>query len=388
MSKFLIPSDVANCVSTLISKNNLWANKSVYLFLISNETAGCFKDKIKSEKYKKLFNQAEEDAAALPTCVKSIQTKIFTTEYAGHAKELAEAVTAEIVGLKEPDTEYVLATAGGDGTSLEVQTTLFKAAQMIPQKRDVIMNRLTILRLPLGTGNDGTDGHSVEELISLLKSPLHFENERAIRVYPEGHPTIEQIAASGYNPAHYCDNPDFTAPWYAFNVAGMGLDAYICYMTNTIKKKIPGNFYHVAVDLSGLVYDKKFEPGDGVFEYFDKDGTKTLEIKTQIEIFNMAPTGHRYYGGGHLILPDDNNTCITYKLPLHRLITQNKYFVDGRHINRPDLAKLYSAEKVRIHYDKPVLIQCDGEVALVCKEHFPLIMEKTEPCLRVIKADI
>lgn len=385
MTKYLVPSDVANSISALISRNPLWANKVVYLFLISNETAGCFKDKKKALKYKKLFSQAEQEMCKIPSCVKSIQTKLFSTKYAGHAKELAQAITAEIIGLKEKNAEYILATAGGDGTSLEVQTTLFKAAQSNPLKRDVIMNKLTILRLPLGTGNDGTDGHTVEQTIDLLKSPLHFENARAIKVYPEGNPTPEQIAASGKKPEHYCDDPEFTAPWYAFNVAGMGLDAYVCYMTNYIKKHIPGNFYHLAVDLSGLVYDRKFEPGTGVFEYYDEKGRMTLKTTTQIEIFNMAPSGHRYYGGGHLILPDDNNTCLTYKISLPRLIVENKHFVDGSHINRPDLAKLYSAEKVRIFYDKPILIQCDGETALVCKEHFPLVMEKTSPCLRIIK---
>ncbi len=384
MSKYLIPSDIANCISTLISKNQLWAGKSVYLFLISNETAGCFKDKKKSQKYKKVFNEAQIEAEKKPTCVKSIQTKIFTTEYAGHAKELALAVTAEIIGLKEQNAEYVLATAGGDGTSLEVQTALFNAAQTVPQKREVIMNQLAILRLPLGTGNDGTDGHTVEELIDLLKSPIHFTNAKAIRVYPEGNPTPEQIAATGRNPNDFCDS-EYKAPWYAFNVAGMGLDAYVCYMTNLIKKKVPGNFYHIAVDLSGLVYDKKFEPGTGTFEYYDEVGTKIYETTTQIEMFNMGPTGHRMYGGGHKILPDDNNTCLTYKISLFGLITQNKHFVDGSHKDMPKLAKLLSAEKVRIHYDKPVVIECDGEVVLLCKEHFPIVMEKTEPCLRIIQ---
>lgn len=383
MSNLLKPTDVANCVTALVSRNKLWAGKNVHLFLISNETAGCFKDKKKSEKYKKLFNQAEKEAQNAQGCVKSITTKLFTTEYAGHAKDLALAITAELIALKEEDSEYILATAGGDGTSLEVQTTLFNAAKEVPQKREVIMNKITILRLPLGTGNDGTDGHSVEELIELLKGPLQFTNSCAIQVYPEKEPTPEQIAASGKDPDKYCDS-EYKAPWLAFNMAGMGLDGYICHMTNVIKKKFPGNFYHAVIDLCGLVYDKKFKPGTGIFEYFDENGTKIKEVTSQIEMFDMGPTGYRVVGGGHKMLPDENNTCLTHKLNLLNLITQNKHYVDGTHAGTW-LATMVKCDKVRITYDQPVLIQCDGEVTLLCKDHFPIIMEKTEPCLRVLK---
>lgn len=382
MSNYLIPSDIAECISTLISKNNLWAGKNVHLFLISNETAGCFKDKIKSEKYKKLFNQATQEAKSIQSCVKSIETKVFSTEYAGHAKDLAQAITAEIIALKEDDAEYVLAIAGGDGTSLEVQTTLYKAAQEVEKKREVIMNKITILRLPLGTGNDGTDGHTVEETIDLLKSQLKFENAQAIKVYPEGNPTPEQIAATGKNPEDYCGK-DYVAPWYAFNIASMGIDAYVCHMTNVIKKKFPGNFYHAVIDLCGLVYDKKFKPGNGVFEYFDEQGNKFKEISTQIEMFTMGPNGHRQYGGGHKILPNDNNTCLTYKLSLLSLMINNKHYADGTHAGTK-LSYLNKADKVRISYDQPVVIQCDGETILLCKEHFPIVMEKTPPCLRIL----
>lgn len=383
MSELLKPTDVANCVSALISKNKLWAGKNVYLFLISNETAGCFKDRKKSEKYKKLFNNAEKEAQNKTSCVKSISTKIFSTEYAGHAKDLALAITAELIASKQKDDEYVLAIAGGDGTSLEVQTTLYNAAQEVPQKREVIMNQITILRLPLGTGNDGTDGHSVEELIDLLKGPLQFTNSCAIQVYPEGNPTPEQIAASGKIPEHYCDT-EYKAPWLAFNMAGMGIDAYICHMTNVIKKKFPGNFYHAVIDLCGLVYDKKFTPGTGIFEYFDENGTKIKEITSKIEMFDMGVSGYRVEGGGHKILPDENNTCLTHKLNIFQLMTNNKHYVDGTHAGTW-LATMLKADKVRITYDQPVLIQCDGEVVLLCKEHFPIIMEKTKPCLRVLK---
>lgn len=383
MGNLLTPIDIANCVTALVSRNKLWADKDVYLFLICNETAGCFKDRKKSEKYKKSFNNAEKEVASLPSYVNSIQTKVFSTEYAGHAKELALAITAELIALKQPGAEYILATAGGDGTCLEVQTTLFKAAQEVPQKAQVIKNQITMLRLPLGTGNDGTDGHTVDETIALLRGPLMFANARALKIWPEGNPTPEQIAASGKDPDKYCDS-EYKAPWYCFNMAGIGIDAFICHMTNVLKKKIPGNFYGKIVSLCGAVYDKAFPPGTGTFEYFDENGMKIKEITTQIELFDMGPTGNRTLGGGLRMLPDDHNCCLTYKMSLPALVVNNKKYADGSHLGSK-IADFEKAEKVRISYDKSILLQWDGEIALLCKEHFPLVMEKTEPCLRVLK---
>lgn len=383
MSHLLTPVDISNCITALIARNKLWAEKDVYIYLICNQTAGCFKDRKKSQKFKKVFNTAEQEISSLPTYVKSIETKVFSTEYAGHARDLAMAITSELVALKNPDAEYIIATAGGDGTCLEVQTSLFTAAQEVPQKAKIIMKQITMLRLPLGTGNDGTDGHSVEETIALLRGPLVFDSVCALKITPEGNPTPAQIAATGKDPEKYCDT-EYKAPWYCFNMAGIGIDAFIAYMTNVLKKKIPGNFYNKIISLCGIVYDKAFPPGTGLFEFFDKEGNKIKEIKTQIELYDMGPTGNRTLGGGIQMLPDENNCCLTYKMSLLSLILNNNKYSDGSHLGTK-LATFVSAHKVRITYDKPVLLQWDGEVFLLCKEHFPLVMEKTEPCLRVLR---
>ena len=36
-------------------------------------------------------------------------------------------------------------------------------------------------------------------------------------------------------------------------------------------------------------------------------------------------------------------------------------------------------------YDKSILMQCDGETVMLTPAHFPLIIELTDPCLRVLK---
>ncbi len=385
MDLILTPQDIAECISALIARNKLWSSKRVYLYFIANKTAGCFTKPAKAEHLKKYFSSVISEISEQPQCVESISYKIFSTEYAGHAKDLTKSVVAQLIASDDPDCENLIVTAGGDGTSLEVQTTLFKEAMQGPKHHDAIMNHITILRLPLGTGNDGTDGHKIEETIELLKGGLVFANDRAVRIYPEKEPDVADIIASsnGKDPVKYGD-PDFKSPWYAFNIASIGLDAYVVYMTNTVKKKLPGNFYHLCVPLSGLVYDKHFPLGNAKIEMFSEGGDKTNELSAKITLMAFGASGNRVYGGGHKILPDSNNLCVAPKVTLWTLITQNHRFVDGT-FKETDIASLHTVEKVRISYDKPILMQCDGETAMLSPAHFPLIIELTEPCLRVLK---
>ena len=384
MSSNLTPQDVAECICALIARNKLWAGKKVYAYFIVNKTAGCFTNPHKSEGYKKLYKKTLEECLSQQQCAASISYKIFSTEYAGHAKDLTRSVVAQLIASEEADSESLIISAGGDGTSLEVQTALYKCAMEGPLQHNAITSKLTILRLPLGTGNDGTDGHTVEENIELLKSGLVFSNAKAIRVYPEKEPSETDILADGKKPSKYQEEENLKSPWYAFNIASIGLDAYVVYMTNTVKKKLPGNFYHLCVPLSGFVYDKDFPTGTAVIELFDSDGNKTDEVKTPITLMAFGASGYRVYGGGHKILPNEHNLCITPKVSLLTLILENHRFVDGSFVGTK-FASLHTAEKIKINYDKPILMQCDGETIMLSSAHFPLIMERTEPCLRVLK---
>ena len=383
MDSNLTPQDIAECISALVARNKLWNNKKVYLYFIANKTAGCFTNSRKSEHLKKYFSSALSEVKALPECAASVSYKIFSTEYAGHAKDLTQSVVSQLIATDEPDAESLIVTAGGDGTSLEVQSALFKEAMQGPKHNDAIMNHITILRLPLGTGNDGTDGHSISETIELLKGGLVFANDRAVRIYPENEPSEEAVRACGKEPSKYCDE-NFRAPWYAFNIASMGLDAYVVYMTNTMKKKLPGNFYHFCVPLSGLVYDKDFPTGTAKIELFENKETKSGEISVPLMLMAFGASGNRVYGGGHKVLPDSNNLCVAPKISLWTLLKENHRFVDGSFKGTP-LATLHTVEKIRVSYDKPVLLQCDGETVMLSPAHFPIIIELTEPCLRVLK---
>lgn len=384
MGQNLQPEDIKKCISAYISRNGLWENKVVEIFYIINPAAGCFTKKSKSEHYKKIFEQAFDAIKEKSTVTKEVIENQNITSYAGHGKELVKEIVEKIVLENSSEKEYLIVAAGGDGTSWEVQSALFLLAQNKDEKSEKIKKQITILRLPLGTGNDGTDGHKIEETIELLAGNLKFENAPAVKVYPENAVSEEQILASGCDPKKYNkDNPQY--PWYSFNIASVGLDAFVVYMTNTVKEKLPGNFYHLCVPLSGFVYDHKpFESGTAKMEFFDDEGKLVYEEENPITIFVFGASGHRYYGGGHYILPTDANVCHAPKITLMQLIKVNPQFIDGSFVDG-GIAFLHSAKKVRFSYDKPLLLQCDGEVAFLCKDHFPLIFEITEPTLRVLK---
>lgn len=386
MNNLLAPEDIANCITALISRNKLWSGKKLYLSFIVNKKAGCFTNKRKSSRYAKLFRQELKSVSSSPVCTKSALFKILFTKYSGHARELALGVLAECIAMEEKDSEVLVITCGGDGTGLEVQEGLFKAAQTGEEKKNAVMNKITLLRLPLGTGNDGTDGHSIEELFDLLKSQVVYTNACAVKVYPEKEVNASTLEASAKadrkNPAKYGDI-NYTAPWYSFNIASIGLDAYVVFMSNYLKKRIPGEFYHFAVPLSALVFNKDFKQGLAKLEFFDEDDNKICEISDGITLLAFGASGYRVYGGGQKVLPDNNNVCFTPKMPLLKIVKESKGYAEGLHF-KAGLSKGLTAKKVRISYDMPILLQCDGEVAMLSRAHFPLIMEKTEPCVRVL----
>lgn len=385
MSNLLSPQLVADCISELVSRNSLWANKNVFIYVIANEKAGCFTRKSRLVKYGKLFSDALNEIKTTPSITNKTETKIFYTEYPNHAYELANAIVTEIIATYKENDENIIVTAGGDGTSLEVQNSLLKTAFSSAQKAEVIKNKITILRLPLGTGNDGTDGHTIDETFSLLKDKIHFSNSRAIKVHYEGKPTNENIAASKKDPSKYSDSMA-PSPWYSFNIASIGIDAFVVYMTNKFKKIIPYDFYKMAVPLSGLIYDFNFPAGMAKIQLFDENDNLTKEFNLSFELLAFGISGHRMYGGGHHILPTEDNVCITRKVNLLELLYYNPKFIDGS-FKDTKISNLNSANKVKIFYDKPILIQTDGEPNLLCKEHFPLIIEKTSPYIRIIESD-
>ena len=138
--------------------------------------------------------------------------------------------------------------------------------------------------------------------------------------------------------------------------------------------------------LSGIVYDKEFPVDTMKIEIFANkdDSLAAEELNKKLTLLAFGASGNRVYGGGHKVLPNENNLCVTPKISLPVLIKENHHFVDGSFVGT-DLASLHKADKIRLSYNKAILMQCDGETVMLSPAHFPLIMELTDPCLRVLQ---
>lgn len=367
MSSLLTVKDVADSVSAIVSVNPLFRGKNLTVTVIANEKAGGFTQKKKSKLHKILFEQAKNRSEKKEKQVLSVENRVYITEYSGHGEELANAEVAQSLAAQKDDSFHMIVAAGGDGTSLEVQTGLYKAALSSEVKKNAVMNNIAVFRLPLGTGNDGTDGRTVEESLAILEGPNHFALSKVITMNT---------------------NPDAgEKEWYSFNIASIGIDAFVVYKTNQMKSKIPGDSYHLWVNLSALQYNSLYPPKNAVIEMFDENGTKIDESVQKFEMCVFGVSGHRCYGGGHNILPTDHNVVIPPKCSSAEMAVINHKFVDGSFIKMKKFEKQYTASKIKVHYEHEIFCQLDGEHHLLKKEHFPIEMKLSDPVIQIIESD-
>lgn len=368
---------------------SLWQNKNLHPCIIANPHSGGFTIKSRVNHHKKILTKAAEEAANKMSILleeQSFNSKkqkyaqiddfpLYQTEYAGHAAFITQEVLTDALNSKEDD-EFLIITAGGDGTSLEVLTALLKFALLNKKNYKLVTERICVLRLPFGTGNDGSDGRTIEETLKLLIMPSEFYLQKAIKVYYEGN------SSSNYKSNN--SSLDKLPPWYSFNIASVGIDAFITHNTNKFHKILPGDCYKLFVNLACLFYSWIYPSAKMHIELFAEDGSKTKDIEGNALFCLLGVSGKRTYGGGQKILPDSRNFCFTQNVSNIKKIFIKKKFLTGEHVNTK-YAIMDNAAIIKLEYNKPILVQMDGEVHLLEAEHFPLIMEITEPIIKTIK---
>ncbi len=352
--------DYLDGIVRLAAYSPLFENRNVRVRLISNPAAGGYTRK----KYARRNMLHLENALAslsgkreLARTSSGIERK---TEAANHARELARAVIEEAKASLDPDDLYLLVTAGGDGTSLEVQSEL--AREILDNGNAELASHLRLLRLPFGTGNDGSDGRTLDQTLSLLAGSSRFSLQPAVRVYSQSR---------------------IDRKWYAFNIASVGIDAFITHMTNKLKKVFPGNFYKLWVDIACVFYDLAYRVAAMDVVAFDRSGTEVINHNERMLLYVMGATGNRTYGANQNILPDTRNVCGIRNMGLLRRLSLKGLFKKGFHVSEPE-ACLYSADRMIIKYPGKILVQLDGEAHTLTAEDFPLVMERTEPFIPII----
>jgi diacylglycerol kinase family enzyme len=265
---------------------------------------------------------------------------------------------------------YLIITAGGDGTSLEALSVLYNAPL-------ALRSNAAVLRLPMGTGNDGADSPDLASALDLLIKPSRIEYAPALRLIPaQGGPLINGDVSPGVDGAK--------GPFLAFNILSVGIDAFITHMTNKMKGKLPGDFYKLWVDIASLLYDRLYTVGFLDVKAFDEHGGGVRSFREKLLLLAIGISGHRTYGSQKKILPDDRNVCALKQMSLLRKLALKGLFTTGTHINKPE-AILFNAHRVEFSGDYPILAQMDGETVLLQREDFPALIEMTEPVIPILK---
>jgi diacylglycerol kinase family enzyme len=251
---------------------------------------------------------------------------------------------------------HLIITAGGDGTSLDVLTALYHAPSRVK-------TNMVILRLPMGTGNDGADAAELDAALDFLIRPVSIERTPALRL-------TTSTPGKG--------------PFLAFNILSVGLDAFVTHMTNKMKGKFPGDSYKLWVDIASLLYDRLYKVGVLEVRALDEKKREIRSLREKILLLAVGISGHRTYGSHKKILPDDRNVCAVKQMPLLRKVALKGLFTTGAHISKPE-SMLFNACRVEFSGRYPILAQMDGETVLLRPEDFPAAIELTEKLIPVLK---
>jgi diacylglycerol kinase family enzyme len=358
------------CMHTLLAPD-----RPLRWTIIANLHAGGFIIPVRWKQHQRQLKSSEEKARLNPRRVNAGPSSItqvmdcgtgslrkwglIPTDGPGHAGKITQALITSAQGetaVPPGDAPlYLIITAGGDGTSREVLTALYA----IPAS---FRSYFVVLRLPMGTGNDGADSWNLDKALNRLIYPSQIGMTRALRL----------TTATG------------KGPFYGFNILSLGLDAFVTHMTNKMKHFFPGDSYKLWVDIASLLYDRLYRVGPMEIRASDEAGNTLIMLQEFILLLAMGVSGRRTYGSHKWILPDDRNVCAVKQMPLFRKLRLKGLFTTGKHIDKPE-AILFNAHRVEVHGTYPILAQMDGETVLLGPEDFPARIERTEAVIPVLQ---
>ena len=342
------PEELAEGLSYLLDRAPGLPCRLAGAMLVANPTAGGFTRPSYARKRHAELTALKAQAAAMPLRSGTPRLELGLTEKPAHAAELAHLffAGARAAGLRDGEFRLVM-TAGGDGTSLEVLTSLM---ELPPEER----RHYAVLRLPFGTGNDGSDGRDLRVALGRFLGPCAFSQSVAVLTTPK--------PEGGKGPI------------WAFNIASFGIDAYVTLMTNKLKTVFPGDFYKLWVDIASVFYNTAWPTREMGIKAHSAAGDLVRDFHREILFVAMGISGRRRYGSNKPILPGDENVCAVNQMPILRKLAVKGPLQTGGHRGFPEV-DLFGARKLLIDYADRILFQADGEVTRFDPPDFPLTME-------------
>lgn len=352
------PEDLLEGIRLIMARSPVFPGENLAVDIIANPKAGGFTRPKYARRRRAELDEVLRRAGAVPARAGAeARVRLFLTERGGHAAELTLAIIDEARG-DPPGTRRIVMTAGGDGTSLETAHAL---TELPPAERE----RFVLLRLPFGTGNDGSEGRELVTCLGRLLGPVRAVARRAIRITP--------------NPA------GGKLPTWSFNIASIGFDAFACDLTNRLKVLFPGDSYRFFLDIGSMLYDLFWPVGQMSIRAFDAAGRTAAAFDRDCLLLAIGVSGHRQYGSNKPILPDGDNACAIFQMSLWKRLIYKDRIASGRHRGL-EVAALFSGERFEIGYARPILFQRDGEALELGPADFPLVVEITEPVYNVLEA--
>ena len=250
-----------------------------------------------------------------------LEYTVEMTEYPGHAGVIAKKAA-------QSGEDVTIYACGGDGTISEAAQALYNAPNV------------TLAPVPVGTGNDfvrtiaGDDEHSRYTLTELVTTGKTV--------------SADMMVAGGK---------------VAINIVSAGLDAAIAKDVSRYKR-IPFVSGAMAYNLSTAI---NFFTSVKNRMAFEIDG-KLMPAGDYV--FAIAANG-RFYGGGFKAAPiaDIQDGLIDFiRIPSRsriKLLPMIENYRKGNHLDKYDFIELIRCKKIKIISDKPVDLNCDGEVEAV-----------------------
>jgi len=350
----------AQAISEICEHSLICPERPLRCMIIMNPIAGGFYIKTRWEAHLKTLERYREIARNNPRRQLYKNVIVNITEGKGSATEIAKGFIER--SAKDAVPFYLIISGGGDGTHREVMDSLFNAPAHI-------LRTMAVLRLPMGTGNDGADSNQLSGALDLLLNPTHIESAPAV-----------QLSLNKSGPANW------KGPFNAYNICSVGLDAYVTHMTNTMKGKVAGDSYKFWVDMAALSYHKKYKVDFFDVKGLDKSNKETISFREKLLLLAMGVTGHRTYGSQQLILPDDRNACGIKNMSLLGKLRIKRQVKKGKHIKNRS-AFIFNAHRLEFTCKHEILAQMDGETVLLQPEDFPAVMELTEAKIPLLKLD-
>ena len=349
------PEDLAEGIRAILEHSPALARHRLIVDIIANPKAGGFKRPRFALARKRELAAMVERARHLPERAEPVQVRLHLTARGGHASAIAQRVI-ERSESNGQDCLHVLLTAGGDGTSLETAERLIN---LPPGMAD----RFALLRLPLGTGNDGSEGRDLTVALGRFLGPARFERRSSVRVTPS--------SEGGKLPIVAC------------NIASVGFDAYVADRTNTLKRVFPGDSYKFWVNVATMLYERAYEMKPMRLRAWDHAGVQIIDDEAERLFVALGASGFRQYGSGKRILPGTENGIAVSETTLFRKLLVKGAIERGMHEGIREV-RHFDASRLEIGFDGDLPLQCDGEVDHLASCDFPLTMELVPESYNVI----